>query len=211
MKIKELYHGIFQLIYPNQKALCKAMLRFQEHYESPAFAGEVFSLEDFKLWYIATSKRGIKTNKFTYYSDWNGGNFPDYVLTPFIKGKFDPLSKEEKQIITAVKGIQHPKFYFVLTHEKKPQIIEHEIAHALYYLDSSYKQEVDTVFTDYLAHNLINIRKLFEAGYSNQVIADELQAYTICGASKLNLIFSKTIEHKIRSIFKKHLKSRPLL
>jgi len=94
---------IHLLIFPTQRDVTLTLLRFQEHYESPKFRGKIFSLEEFKRWYVANSPNGIKTGEFTYYTDWNGFNIPSYVLQPFRDGKFNPLSEQERKFLDIFK------------------------------------------------------------------------------------------------------------
>src|ERR1700677_4556048 len=86
---------VIHLKFKRKKDLTMTMLRFQEHFESPKFKNKFFSLEEFKAWYSTTTK----SKKFTYYSDFNGFNFPSKTLKAFYAGKFDPLTVDEKQIL----------------------------------------------------------------------------------------------------------------
>lgn len=80
---KKITDKINLLVFENQKELASTFVRFQEHYESPEFAGKTFSLEEFKEWYIKNSEKGRETGEFTYYEDWSGFNIPSYVMRPF--------------------------------------------------------------------------------------------------------------------------------
>jgi len=106
MKIghKALAKNIHLLTFENQFDITSTLLRFQEHYESPKFKGQFFTLEEFKEWYIKNSPKGIETGEFTYYSDWNGFNIPSYVLRPFYENKFKNLSEAEKNILNIFKN-----------------------------------------------------------------------------------------------------------
>ncbi|HVY01919.1 MAG TPA: hypothetical protein VHA12_04110, partial [Candidatus Nanoarchaeia archaeon] len=99
MKLREIYPNIFHIQFSTRLLLTSTFLRFQEHYESPKFRGKIFSLEEYKKWYISNSPKGKETGKFTYYEDWSGFNIPGHVLEPFFQGKFDPLSLEEQHFI----------------------------------------------------------------------------------------------------------------
>jgi hypothetical protein len=92
IKHKILPYNIHLLVFDNQYDLASTFLRFQEHYESPEFAGKVFTLDEYKNWYINHSPRASKDGVFTYYEDWNGFNIPSKILKPFYGGKFSPLS-----------------------------------------------------------------------------------------------------------------------
>ena len=53
--------GLILVRAEHQYTLASAFLRFQEHYESPKFRGEIFSLEEFMDWYA------VEVGNFTYY------------------------------------------------------------------------------------------------------------------------------------------------
>ncbi|MEK7106247.1 MAG: ABC transporter ATP-binding protein, partial [Patescibacteria group bacterium] len=69
--------SIYLVEAPTQYALASTFLRFQEHYESPKFRGQFFSLEEFMDWYAE------EYGNFTYYKDWTGFNIPSYILKSF--------------------------------------------------------------------------------------------------------------------------------
>ena len=57
-------------------------------------------------------------------------------------------------------------------------VIEHEVAHALYYLSPDYKRKVNALIKN-LPKKIYNEaeRKLVKMGYGKNVIKDEIQAY----------------------------------
>jgi len=168
--------------------MCKTLLRFQEHYESPKFRNKIFTLNEFKEWY----PKSKGTKKFTYYTDWNGFNFPSHILNPFYSGKFKSLSAAEKRILKTFKD-KDGKFYVIGT-AKGGDIAtrQHEIAHALFYLDKQYKADVTSVvnllskkdyekFTDELKY----------LGYTKQVYVDEIHAYLLSHTNEELIRFFK--------------------
>jgi hypothetical protein len=158
--------------------MCKAMLRFQEHYESPNddFRGKVFTLGVYRKWY--TEKEGA----FSYYADWGGFNWPDYVLDPFLEGLFDPLLPEEEVIVNLLRHVPKP-FYVIGTSGE--EALDHEIAHALYYLNKNYRSWVNEQLKDQSA--LKGMRKwLKEQHYHESVFIDEQNAYLATDQSYLD-------------------------
>ncbi len=150
--------------------MCRAMLRFQEHYESPNkdFRGKVFTLGMYRKWY--TEKEG----SFSYYADWGGFNWPDYVLDPFLEGLFDPLLPEEDTIVNILRHVPRP-FYVIGT--SGDAALEHELCHSFYYLNKKYRQWVDNQLKDQ-QHKLKDLRKwLREQHYDESVFIDEQNAY----------------------------------
>lgn len=168
---------IHLLIFGNQRDVTSTFLRFQEHYESPEFRGKIFSLEEFKRWYIQNSPKGKETGEFTYYTDWNGFNIPSSVLRPFYSGDFNPLSEQEKKFLKIFKDLQEP-FYVIGIHRETKKLnsfLKHEVAHGLFYTDAEYKRKVLEVLS------IFDIEPIKEelrskAGYHEQVLDDECHA-----------------------------------
>ena len=106
MKLEELIENIYHVSFPTRKEAASTFLRFQEHYESPQFRGKIFSLDEFKEWYTANSEKGKAKGKFTYYDDWGGFNIPSYILEPFYKGLFNPLSEKESKPRPRPQGVK---------------------------------------------------------------------------------------------------------
>ena len=183
MRITEIVKNIFQINYATQKELARAFCRFQEHYESPEFAGKIFALAEYRKWY------SNRYGGWTYYTDWGGFNIPDYVFEPFRAGSFDPLTKAEKQLLSAFR-ISNGKFYVIGTFGENPDSLDHEICHALFYLDYEYKKAV----LNKLCISALNQPEQFEAlkdwlvkekRYSDGLVLDEMQAYLACNAGFL--------------------------
>jgi hypothetical protein len=65
---KEIAENVFFLVFEKKSELTKTFLRFQENYESPKFRNKVFSLREYKSWYIKNDLKSKKYNKFFYYS-----------------------------------------------------------------------------------------------------------------------------------------------
>lgn len=209
MKIKHisLTSKIHLLVFETRKDLASTFLRFQEYYESPKFMGKIFSLAEFKKWYVRNSLDGIKTGKFTYYKDWNGFNVPSYVLRPFYSGKFDPLSEKEKKILNIFKNQKDPFYVIgVHTHSKRSKYtLKHEIAHGLFYTDKDYKKKILSTLSKF---NLSSIKNELRSngGYHEKVLNDECQAYSIASDTKLKTPIPKILSRKLRIIYKKHIK-----
>jgi len=161
---------IIHLKFKRKRDLTKTMLRFQEHFESPKFRNKFFSLEEFKAWYITTTD----DNKFTYYSDWSGFNFPSKILKSFYAGKFDPLSPEEKHILDLLRA-EKGRFYIIATF--KNEDVKHELAHAKFYVNAEYRKEVKKAIASINANPIYKI--LREMGYDRTVMVDEAHAYLL--------------------------------
>lgn len=169
---------------PDAKILASAMCRFQEHYESPfpEIRNQIFTLGQLR----AMGSRhcpGIYTYEggITFDADWSGYNFPSHILDPFIKGLFDPLTDFEQDVVNMLKCKQG-KFYVIGTYGTEEDddpsgSLDHEICHALYYIDDAYRHEVDASLKKY-TNNLKPLKKmLIDWGYDHSVLDDECHAY----------------------------------
>lgn len=167
-------YPIHHVSFPTRHLVTSTFLRFQEHYESPEFAGKVFTLEEFMDWYAAT--RGA----FTYCEDWSGFNLPSSVFAPFRAGKFDPLTRKEAWLLGLFDGIEEP-FYVIGTVEGG-DALGHEIVHGLFSTAPGYADEVRATLA---THPLPAMRlALGKMGYAEHVFDDELNAYLLTGLSK---------------------------
>lgn len=167
-QIKQLEFNSVLVQTETQESLCKAFLRFQEYYESPKFKGQIFTLGQVKHWY------SITYGADTYYRDWEGFNFPSYVLEPFKKGLFDPLTTEEQALLDLFK-YRSDIFYVIGANNNN--VTRHELAHALYSFDPKYKSAIDKLcHTNKKALKSVS-KYLLDKGYDKSVINDELQAY----------------------------------
>ena len=169
--------NIIQFDFKKEVHLCKAMLRFQEHYESPnpQFRGQIFTLGMYRKWYSE------KEGSFSYYSDWGGFNWPDYVLDAFLEGLFDPLEEAEQDIVNTLRHIKKP-FYVIGTSGN--EAYEHEMAHALYYVNKRYRNWVNKELKDQT--KLTALRRWLKNDYTEQVFVDEENAYMAADQSFLD-------------------------
>lgn len=172
MKINKISDKITHILYDTQVEVASAFVRIQEFYESPEFAGKIFTLGIFREWY---SK---EFGAWTYAEDWSGFNVTDKAFEPFIKGLFDPLTRSEYELVNLMRF--KPKPYAIIgTFAKDPDssTLAHEISHALYYTNNQYRVAVQEALAPYeldLEELKEHIRKL---GYAEHVVLDECHAY----------------------------------
>lgn len=169
--MKEVADNIFHLNFDTGYMMTSTFLRFQEHYESPEFRGKIFSLDEFKAWYPASRPHG----EFSYYQDWGGFNVPSYILEPFQRGDFDPLSEKEKALLNCFSKLSG-KYYVIGTYgANDAATLRHEVAHGLYYTNDAYRAEVDQVL-DGLDLGEVEDH-LQDLGYHQASWRDECHAY----------------------------------
>lgn len=153
---------------PTNELLAKTFMRFQEHYESPKFKDQIFTIGQLKAWY------SITYGADTYCSDWIGFNFPSSVLKPFRDGLFDPLIDEEKELLDLFR-YRADNFYIIGANDES--VIRHELAHALFSHNNLYKHKINHICKMYQKELKPIIKYLIDKGYHTDVINDEIQAY----------------------------------
>jgi hypothetical protein len=189
--------GIYLLRFKTQYELTATFLRVQEYYESPRFHGRIFSLEQYMDWYAA------RHGNFTYYQDWSGFNVPSTAFQPFYEGKFDPLSEKEKQLLRLFKELRE-RFYVIGIYDADAKgSLTHELAHALFFIDASYRQAVLKSMRGYNTATLA--RQIAEAGYAKHVIPDEIQAYIVAPSGRLGSAPElRPLRQELRALFRRH-------
>src|SRR3989344_6147654 len=214
LKCRKLAKNIYWVIFESKSQLAKTFLRFQEYFESPKFKGKIFNLPKFKKWYIKKSPHGIKTGKFTYYKDWGGFNIPSKILEPFYKGKFNPLSKEEKILLNLFKDKRKKRSYIIATYKKSGKhTLQHEIAHGLFYANQKYKKDVVKILKkcDKKSRKEINKFLSNRGGYHSDLWLDETHTHIMTDLSHLKKHGVNTrkllrINKKLNISFKRYFK-----
>lgn len=191
--------NIYFLNFETRRDVTSTLLRFQECIDTHDFRGKIFTLTEYKKWYIAHRGKG----KFTYYEDWGGFNFPDSVLKPFYAGKFDPLSAKEKKVLETFRNVRG-KFYVIATFKRKGLgTLKHEVGHALYYVNKKYRGEVDAVLSKIKVPEME--RRILLKGYAPEVLKDEVHAYLISSVRELYIKPKyKEEQRMIRKIFNRY-------
>jgi hypothetical protein len=183
------------------------MLRFQEHFESPRFRGRHFSRKEFESWYRK------KNGRWDYYQYWDGFNFPSHVLRDFYKGKFAELTHEERQVLNFFSDQKDSSFYVIaLAKKADPLTLAHEFAHALYFLNSDYRQEVQKLMAGFPCQKVEKF--LFEkmGDYHPNVLPDEAHAWLMhnsrdLAADGLNLKPYRQLIPALKKIYRRYISS----
>lgn len=174
MKIENPLNGVLHFKFDTQSEITHAMIRMGEFYESPfdEIRGQRFTLEE----YLACYER--KYPGANYFADWNGYNIPADSIRAFFE--INDARVEELEVKEALLGFwARPCDYVIATWNA--ECIAHEEAHALYYVDRKYRQEVAILYEglwcvlpELVARMEGDLRA---AGYANHVLLDELNAY----------------------------------
>lgn len=187
LKIMSITDKIVMLNMETQKEISQLLIRFQEYYESPIpeIKGKIFTLGYLKSLYHESYR--TERASFTYHDgnlfegDWTGFNFPSWVLEPFVKGLFDPLSPGEQDVVDLF-GCRQDDFYIIGTFGEN-HAVEHEICHGLFYTEPKYKEKALTILGQYNNSGEFTYdafkEMLRDMGYCEEVLEDETQAY-IC-------------------------------
>ena len=191
LKIKQQPFNSVWVTADTQTELGLTFMRFQEFYESPnpKFRNQPFTLGELRKWYSETYGAN------TYHHDWTGFNIPSSVLKPFKDGLFDPLTDEEKYLLELFK-YRNDTFYIIGAQDAAT--LRHELSHALYANNQSYRNEIDITISKYSKKLLKAKKYILSKGYSNTVINDELQAYI---TDNDDGFLQKNIDPKIINVF----------
>jgi hypothetical protein len=148
--------------------LAQTFMRFQEHYESPKFRGQIFTVGQIKQWYSQNYGADL------YHAEWVGFNFPSSVLIPFKQGLFDPLTEFEERFLSFFK-YRHDNFYIIGANDDST--LRHELSHALYNYKPEYAKAVKTLCNKHKKDLLKTAKYIIDKGYHPDVLEDEIQAY----------------------------------
>lgn len=208
-KIERIGPKIFHVHTSCPDLLAMTFLRFQEHYESPKFRKKVFTLKEFRKWY----KR--KYGSFSYCDDWTGFNVPGWVFDTFRAGAFDPLSRKERRLLKALYRLRGD-CYVIGTSKDDPTALQHEITHALFYVDPKYRAAVQKVLRKHHLHEDNAIyRWLKRNKYASAVLDDEFNAYLVNDPDYLedegiNVNKFAKVQKKLEVLFDKYSKRNEL-
>lgn len=223
MQLEEITEDIFSLSFDTQVEMSSTFLRFSEHYESPKFRGKTFTVDEFKQWYIqdAIKRRWQTTEKFTYYTNWEGYMVPSETLWPFYEGKFNPLSFRERKFLELFEDRIGKKFAVTGTYKgkwstrqrRKKETLLHEEAHAFFYINPQYKEDtieimkssIDKGKDEELNHCIIDLM-----GYDESVLQDEKQAIIISGIEifpwyEIDITSLKDVQNKLKANFREYI------
>ena len=179
------------------------MIRIEEFYESPfeEIKGKYFTLDRYMDLY-AESKNGV----FSYFTDWAGFNIPGPVLLEWLLTFRHDLRDKERALLCQVEPVVKAwsQTYLIALEESRKDVLDHEIAHALYFLNPDYKN-----IQDWLIESIPSDIKakfynyLQNAGYDKSVFHDEIQAMIsecLEGISKIEDYFKISLTSEERNI-----------
>lgn len=170
VQLAEILPGILHATFPSPVLAPAVLLRFQDFIESNELKDKIFTRKEHADWYRRSRTHG----GYSYYSDWDGFHIPSRAFIPFCAGKFDPLTSAERVIVRLIERFTGD-FCLIAAASNEIGTIRHEIAHALYSLNSAYRAEVQDVLKHY---DLQPVEKyLAEHVYHPSTWLDECHAY----------------------------------
>jgi hypothetical protein len=185
-------NSIIHIRFDNQYEMTSTMVRIQEFYESPyqEIRGKFFTLDKFMDVYTKNNEKSV----FTYFTDWEGFNLPDKTIRKFLWLYLFRLRKKEVNLLNQIPLamlLGFKKFYLIAT--INDDCLEHETAHALYYLNNDYFFEMINLIGKLTKKQLVTwFNKLEKKGYCKEVFWDEIQAYSIDeGVKKFKEVYNK--------------------
>jgi hypothetical protein len=208
---------IYLLSFKDQYNMCMHFLRLQEFYESPnpKFRGKVFDIFEFMEWYSKEYGKG----SFTYPKDWGGFNVPSEVFdeldilwsdiqtkTIYDYEMYQVYRDITLDIINAGKSYE-VDFYLIGILDKDAATFDHEMAHALFYIEPEYKKAMNKLLKNLDKKLYEKITKyLTSIGYSSTVFHDEAQAYLATGFTKRSKIKAKQATKPFIDVFNQFMR-----
>jgi hypothetical protein len=180
MNLTLLNDDILLFTFKNIKDISLTFFRAQEYYESQNanLYRKPFTVYDFLE--ASTDKNGY----MEYFSIWSGYNIPGLIFDEWYNlHNYNDLTPREVELGHYIRSNTrfNQKYYIIAALEKDVRTIDHEIAHALWYLDDAYKANMEGlngILKKEFPDNYKLIKKyLKKLGYNKEVIEDEIQAY----------------------------------
>lgn len=177
------YPHMTALIYPRRYEVMYALARFQEHYENKFLAGKYFTRQD------------LQDLEPDYYVSWNGCNFPPSIVDKFRIVDWGLDRHERVALANMPQGHYIAGAHDELAPPDLKAILKHEYAHALYYAEAWYMDEINAVIDGLLADTrYAGVIAKLSSMYAEHVIYDEFQAYAWSGWEKLGVAEKPPIE-----------------
>ena len=186
-KLEQIVPKVFLVTIKDQYDLAMTFCRIQEFYESSfkEIKGKAFTIAELQRLYSKNFGHGA----FTYPLDWAGFNIPGNIIynlyhSDLIKDHNEYDDVFEKILNKIGSEIeQDDKYYVIGSEPNNKDTINHELAHAFYYLYPAYKKKADLI-TDQLPQKIISgiTSYLLSIGYNKKVLKDEFQAYLCSNA-----------------------------
>jgi hypothetical protein len=201
--VREIIDKVWLVEFDDSYEMSMTFLRYQEYYESPnpQFFRNPFLIKEYIDWY---SDGG----DFTYHEDWAGFNVPSEIIFECKKNIPDPNQWDiiMDNIISDIFTKSGDKFYLIGVKKGDDQVLDHEIAHGLFYTNKNYKEEMSFLYSNMCkkAKEKMHTFLRESGGYSEEVFHDETQAYLATGIHYMKVVNKEA--KKFREVFEKYRK-----
>jgi len=194
--IEQIHPKVFLVGIENSYDLAMTFCRVQEFYESPykEIKGKPFTMMEFQRIYSMRREDGC----FTYPIDWAGFNVPsDVIHQLYYSDKIEDKNQYDNVFYNILNEIgdyveMDDKYYVIGSDPLSKTTIDHEVAHAFYYLYPFYKKDVNKVINKIPVKIFNKFRDaLYELRYSSKVLKDEIQAYLLTDLEIINKSLNK--------------------
>jgi hypothetical protein len=215
--LTQINERIFALEIPNSWDRAMVFLRAQEFYESasPKFKGKSFDIWDYMRWYAV--EREISTGVFDYPNDWAAYNLPINVIVKSLDrltGEYTPYDVFMDDILHQIFNrytVSETDTYLIGVESLADKHLSHELCHALWYTNPTFKKEASAVLTK-IPSGIVNEGRatLTRMGYHKSVLTDEFVAYSATGDMKRLIKTTdsyKEFEKTLKSVLNKYLVS----
>jgi hypothetical protein len=179
MKCKKLGKQLLLFTFKTQKEITMTFFRMEEYYESPikGLYQNKFDVFDF------LNESMDDNGHIDYFSKWIGFNIPGHSIRDWSELHCPNYTPKEAEVLNHInsKVDTSQPFYIIAAKEGKTDVMDHEIAHALYYLDKGYKTVMNIKVSQFKKQFPVQYLKvqswLKQMGYNKSVFMDETQAY----------------------------------
>jgi hypothetical protein len=196
---------IIAVVVPDDYDRAMLFCKVQEFYESPnpRFRQSKFSIWDYQRWY-ARNHSGC----FSYTKDFVGFNLPLVVVKKCLEVNGLETPYDEVMSKIAERFFKSgERTYLIGVDSLKDSTFDHELCHALYYVDDEYRIKMDELTATIGKSSIVRFKEnLKSMGYCKGVLKDEIQAYM---ATEINKKMTKGVRdkrqlhRKYKSLFKK--------
>ena len=159
---------IIEVRFEHSRTMCIALQRLCHFYEVPGWIGKDIKWDEMDQFYIKNHG-----DKYWWANRYAGANLPDFVFKAFENN--DDLTGAEKKIMKIVSKEKGP-YYVAATAENCLMVRDHELAHAMWYLDEEYRDKATKIVDKYWDKCSILVSHLSQH-YDGAVLKDEVHAY----------------------------------
>lgn len=171
--VRQLHPKIILLTFKDAVYMCRTLVRFQEYAESPYFYKKIFTRASYRRWF-----RRYHNDPTARYEDTVAGfNIPSWSFNAFYADKFNPLHSSEKAILDALRKYEGRYYVIAVDGRDGNNNLRHELAHAVYYIDSDYRNQVNAILRELPKLKEARRHLILYENYHQLRTTDEVNSY----------------------------------